>query len=80
MAFVDIAAFEVMRATDVLLDLVFSFSETEPQDAKVWFETQILRPLMIIPDVNQSGQYTGRLVAAPMFARTGLWTGAFRAA
>jgi hypothetical protein len=79
-AFVDIAAFEALRGADDIGDVVFSFSENEPQDGKEWFETQILRPLMILPDVNQEGQYTGRLITQPMFVRTGLSTTAHRAA
>jgi hypothetical protein len=79
-AFVDVPAFEALRNSDELGTAVFSFSENEPQDGKEWFEGQILRPLMILPDVNQSGQYTGRLITAPLFARTGLTTSAFRAA
>jgi hypothetical protein len=79
-AFVDIAAFEQLRGSDGIGSAVFSFSENEPQDGKEWFETQILRPLMILPDVNQQGQYTGRLITQPMFVRTGLSTSAHRAA
>jgi hypothetical protein len=82
MALIDTAAFESISGTlsAIIPGIQASFSEIEPQDGKEWFETQILRPLMILPDVNQSGQYTGRLIAAPMFARTGLMSGAFRAA
>jgi hypothetical protein len=77
-AFVDVAAFEALRGADGIGAAVFSFSETEPQDGKEWFESQILRPLMILPDVNQQGQYTGRLITTPMFARTGLSISAHR--
>lgn len=77
-AFIDVAAFEQLRGTDGIGAASFSFLENEPQDGKEWFEAQILRPLMILPDVNQSGQYTGRLIASPMFARSGLSTSAHR--
>jgi hypothetical protein len=75
MALVDIAGWEALRSKDEIRDLRFRFSETEPQDSKDWGETQILRPLMILPDVNQSGQLIGRLVAQPLFAHGGLVTG-----
>jgi hypothetical protein len=61
-------------------DLQFAFMEIEPQDSKEWGETQIMRPLMILPDVNQLGQLTGRLIAQPSFSHGAYWSGAFKAA
>ena len=82
MALIDVASFELLRSalSQIIPTIEFSFSEIEPHDGKEWFETQILRPLMVLPDVNQSGQYTARLIATPMFARTGVLSSAFRAA
>jgi hypothetical protein len=66
---IDIAAFERARGFEGIRGVTFAFSETAPQDAKDWGETQILRPLMLLPGVNQLGQYTVRPVAMPVSNR-----------
>jgi hypothetical protein len=79
MALIDIAAWETLRGAEGISGTTFKFSEIEPQDSKDWGETQIMRPLMILPDVNQSGQLTGKLVAQPAFSHSGMATGKIRA-
>lgn len=74
---IDIAAFEQIRTA--LPGFSMTFSETTPQDAKEWGEAQILRPLGILPYINQSGQYSGRLIAVPSFAGEGAWSNIERA-
>src|SRR5262245_33587286 len=72
-AFIDVATFERLRGHPAIASVQMQFSEVTGQDAKEWVETQVLRPLMIIPDVNQSGQYTGRLLTSPTFRSQAGW-------
>jgi hypothetical protein len=76
---IDIAGLELLRNHPDISNVRMQFAETASQDVKDWIETQIFRPLSILPDVNQAGQYTGRLLTAPPFADMGLWGKAMRA-
>jgi hypothetical protein len=62
---VDIETWEALRSLPDIRDASFEFREIEPQDAKEWAETQILRPLGILPYVNPAGQYSGRMIPSP---------------
>jgi hypothetical protein len=77
---IDVAGWEDIRSriSADLPGLTMTFSEIEAQDAKNWAESQILRPLGILPYVNQAGQYSGRMITQPMFARTAAWSNFFR--
>lgn len=70
---VDIAGLELLRNHPDISNFQMQFAEIASQDVKDWIETQIFRPLGILPDVNQAGQYTGRLLTTPPFADSGLW-------
>ena len=76
---IDIAGFETLRTHPDISSFQMEFNEIASQDAKEWVETQIFRPLGILPDVNQSGQYTGRLLTTPPFADGGVMGKPFHA-
>ena len=80
---VDITGWEAIRSElDAIFepdDLEFDFNEIESQDAKEWIERQILRPLGILPYINQLGQYSGRLIATPVFSGAANAAGLVRA-
>jgi len=78
---IHIPTWEALRTALLTINGVpvrMTFSEIAAQDAKDWAESQILRPLGILPYVNQSGQYSGRAITQPAFARTAAWSSAFR--
>ena len=65
---IDIEGLEQLRAHPDIANFQLQFNEIAAQDAKDWIETQIFAACGILPDVNQAGQYTGRLLTTPDFA------------
>lgn len=68
--FVDISMFRYFQRQFPLTEM--RFREPGPVDAKTFVETQLLRPLGLIPIINQRGQYSVRRVTSPTPLLTGI--------
>ncbi len=63
---IDIAGFETLRDA-VVPGFTMDFREIEPQEAKEFMESQILRPFNCVPYVTQYGKLSGRRFGTPPF-------------